>query len=195
MALQSQGKLDEAINHYRRVLLLKPDFVLALHNLGMVLGLRGRPDEAISYYQRVLQINPNDAQTHKDLAIILLREGKLYKAANHYRQCLQINSDDADALNNLAWIFATAEDNKLRNSSDAVEFAQRACKLTDYKHPGLLDTLAVAYAAAGRFNQAIETAEKAIKLADSAGKKDLTDKIQSRLQLYQAGQAYRQKQP
>jgi len=45
----------------------------------------------------------------------------------------------------------------------------------------------------GRFEDAIETAEKAMELAVSAGRKDLAAEIQDRLQSYQAGQPYRKK--
>ena len=65
--------------------------------------------------------------------------------------------------------------------------------MTDYNDPELLDTLAAAYASAGDFSKAIETAEKAIKLAEAAGRKDYSREIQARLQLYKAGKPYREK--
>jgi len=86
---------------------------------------------------------------------------------------------------------ATTEDAQIQNSADAVKFAERCCKLTNYQNPEILDTLAAAYAATERFEQAIETAEKAIRLAEAAGKSKLAEEIHGRLQLYQAGQSYR----
>ena len=56
----------------------------------------------------------------------------------------------------------------------------------------MLDTLAAAYAAAGKFSEAIETAEKAVRLAEQTGRKDLVGEIQGRLQLYKAGQSYQE---
>ena len=56
----------------------------------------------------------------------------------------------------------------------------------------LLDTLAVAYAAADRFDEAKATAEKALNIAKSSGKEDLAGKIQKRIKLYEAGQPYRE---
>jgi hypothetical protein len=53
--------------------------------------------------------------------------------------------------------------------------------------------LAVAYAAAGRFNDAITTAEQAINIAGTHGQKNVVSEIQSRLELYKAGRAYIQK--
>ena len=75
----------------------------------------------------------------------------------------------------------------------AVELAQHTCELTGYKDPSLLDTLAVAYAAAGRFDEAKATAEKALNIAKETGRENLAVAIQERIKLYQANQQYRQK--
>ena len=90
----------------------------------------------------------------------------------------------------MAWTLATTKDAKIRDSVQAVKFAQRACELTDYKQPGVLDTLAAAYASADNFPPALETAQKAIKLASSTDKKELAQQIQDRLNLYKANQSY-----
>jgi spermidine synthase len=54
-----------------------------------------------------------------------------------------------------------------------------------------LDTLAAAYAAAGRFAEAVAAAERAVPLAESGGQAELARRIQSRLELYRAGRPYR----
>ena len=90
----------------------------------------------------------------------------------------------------MAWILACTKDANLRNSAEAVEYAKGACELTVNNQPAMLDTLAAAHAAAGNFPKAVKTAQKAIELAESADKKELTQKIQTRLQLYQANQVY-----
>ena len=82
-------------------------------------------------------------------------------------------------------------DEKLLNPTEAVRLAERACELTDYKQPGMLDTLGVAYAAAGRFTEAIETAEKAIGLAREAKQAELIEDMESHLQLYKKNKPYR----
>jgi spermidine synthase len=64
--------------------------------------------------------------------------------------------------------------------------------LTGNSNANFLDTLAVAYAAAGRFNDAIATAQKAIELARSASQAQLVQKMEARLQLYRDGQPYHQ---
>jgi spermidine synthase len=94
----------------------------------------------------------------------------------------------------LAWIQATHNQTKFRNPEEAVDNALRACELTKYKNPGVLDTLAAAYAAAGRFSDAVATAEKALELTPSS-KKEVAARIQDRLRLYKIGQPYVQPQP
>ena len=69
--------------------------------------------------------------------------------------------------------------------------AQRACEVTGFKVPAYLDTLAVAYAAVGRFMEAVAVAQRAIELARSSGQAQLAKEIDARLALYQAGRPYR----
>ena len=60
-----------------------------------------------------------------------------YKSAiDYYFQQLQLNPNSMDALHNLAWILATCSDERIRKSALAVEYAKKACQLSDYKIPG-----------------------------------------------------------
>jgi len=77
-------------------------------------------------------------------------------------------------LNDLAWIRATAPDSRLRNGAEAVKLAEQACKLTEFKDPQLIGTLAAAYAEAGQFEQAVENGERAKELALATGQSDVS---------------------
>ena len=52
----------------------------------------------------------------------------------------------------------------MRDGDYAANVAEQICKLTKYKEPQFLDTLAVTHAEAGNFNRAIKAARLAIKL-------------------------------
>ena len=93
-------------------------------------------------------------------------------------------------MNNLAWLLATHKDPKFRDPQEAVRLAERACQLTSHEDPSVLDTLAVAYAAANRFPEAVATAESAIELADSTGQKEMAEHIRKRLEFYRRNQPY-----
>jgi tetratricopeptide (TPR) repeat protein len=193
IALDKLGRLDEAIEHYRQALELKSDDPTMHEQLATALCRKGNFEEAIKDYEDWLRLNPNQAEIVKNMGNIYLMAGKTKQAIDYWAKAVELKPDFSEALNNLAWMLSTTKDNNLRNLSDAVKYAQRACELTDYKQAELLDTLAVTYAAVGSFPEAIETAEKAIELAKAAGKKDLAEEIRKRLELYKAGQPYHEK--
>ena len=53
------------------------------------------------------------------------------------------------------------------------------------------DTLAAAYAEAGRFSEAVETARKALELATQQKEQSLAESIQKRIALYEAKTPFR----
>jgi len=92
----------------------------------------------------------------------------------------------------LAWILATHPDARLRDSAQALQLATRAFELSPPNDAAALDTLAAAYAEAGRFDDAIKSAQRAAELAQADGPKQLLGDIQARLLLYRAGKPYRE---
>ena len=94
------------------------------------------------------------------------------------------------AMNNLAWYLVVNPKMTADNPDRMIQLAQRACELTNYKDPIDLDTLAAAFAANGKFSQAIEIAEKALELCQSPEQQTLKKEIENRLVLYKAGKPY-----
>jgi tetratricopeptide (TPR) repeat protein len=84
---------------------------------------------------------------------------------------------------------ATDPDPHARRPNDAIDLARQACQLSN-DHPLALDALAAAYAAAGRFPQAVGTAQNALANARQGGNVKHAAEIASRLQLYQSGKPY-----
>ena len=190
LALASQGKLDEAISHYRRALQINPDFAQAHNNLGVALARQEKLNEAITHFIEVVRLDPNSAKAHYTLARALEDGGRTKEAITEFKETLRLRPNQVGPMNSLAWLLATHKENKFRNPEEAIRLAERACEVTKYEDAGLVDTLAAAYAASGRFSDAVATAEKAVKLAASTGNKERTEEIQNRLELYKRGQPY-----
>jgi Flp pilus assembly protein TadD len=92
----------------------------------------------------------------------------------------------------LAWIYATAGGKAAsQHAAEAVRLAEQACEISGRKESGPLDTLAVAYANAGRFEEAVKTGEEAFSIAKAAGENDLADSIRARIALYKKGSPFR----
>lgn len=190
IALARKMKLDEAIACFRRGLQLHPDSDRLHNNLGKTLSSARRWSEAADEYRRALQLDPGNYKAHMNLADALIEQRRPAEAIGHYVEALRLKPTWVPAMNDLAWLLATHPDAGVREPAEAVKRAERACALTNYRNPMMLDTLAAAYAAAGRFSDAVRTAQTALKLIGSSGRNPLADKLQARLKLYTAGQPY-----
>ncbi|MGP8198118.1 MAG: tetratricopeptide repeat protein [Limisphaerales bacterium] len=189
LSRQADG-MDEAISQYQQALQIKPDFPEAHLNLGNALFKEGRTDEAISQYQLALQFQPDSADTHVDLGNALVQQNKLDEAISQYQRALQIDPTHPGGLNNLAWLMAASPQASLRNGSKAVELARKASAATGGNDPFVLHTLAAALAEAGRFSEAVETAQRALQLAGAQSNSELAAQLQLETKLYRAGSSY-----
>ena len=192
VVLAKQDKTDEAILHYKRAIEINPDYLDAHNKLAVLLARQGNREEAVAHFQEAVRLDPGSSELHRNLATALSDQGNIEEALLHYREAIRLNSKDPIPHNNLAWIRATHPNPKFRNGAEAVEFAEQACELVKEKNPSLLDTLAAAYAEAGRFPEAVARVEEAISLAASVGPGGLVPELERRLQGYRAGRPYRE---
>ena len=193
VGLEQEGRLSEAMVHYRIQAVLSPLDYRVHYSLARAFGKQGRWAEAIGEYNAAADMgaNPDDYVAHLNFADALTHLGREQEAVSHLNEALRIEPDSTEAMNNLAWMLATSPDTNVRDGKRAVELAERACKLTQYKKTIMMGTLAAAYAEAGQFDDAITTAEKACILASESGNQDLLKKNQELLNLYQNHQTYR----
>jgi tetratricopeptide (TPR) repeat protein len=187
-----QGRMGEAVSQYQKALEIEPDYAEAHNNLGNGFFQLGRVDEAISQYRKALQIKPDYADAQFNLGRALLQKGSIDEAIPHFQKALQIAPADLTIQNKLAWLLATCPQASLRNGNKAVELARHDNELAGGKDPVLLGTLAAAFAEAGQFGDAVQSAQKAIELAQAAGRQDLAGRLNGELQFYEAGRPFHQ---
>jgi protein O-mannosyl-transferase len=186
-----QQKLEEAAAQCRLSLAIEPK-VPAHFFLAQALQAQGHFDEALEHYNAVLRSQP-DAEIHAALAGLFEQRGQIQQAIEHYREALQLPPVLWTVRNNLAWILATTPDPAKRDGKEAVQLAEQACALTGQREPMVLGTLAAAYAEAGRFAEAVETAKKAAGLAEEAKEVELASRNGQLLELYRARQPYHER--
>jgi tetratricopeptide (TPR) repeat protein len=190
IVLLQKGATDEAIDHFQKALQIRPDYAEAYNNLGNALRRKGRLDEAIAQYQIALQLNAGYAEAHRGLGNALLQKGNVDEAITHFQDALQIKPADPASQNNLAWVLATSGQASLRNGAKALQLARQANTLTGGERPFILHTLAAAFAEAGQFPDAVETAQHALRLAQAQSDTRLAAQLRSEVKLYQAGKPY-----
>ncbi len=162
--LNARGEFARAAAHVERLLALRADGkTYAL--LGEVLLARGRSDEArIAFESAVEKKTPRLDRVHVHLARLALERGDDANAAEHYHAALQMRPGSSAIANDLAWLLATSADPSVRNAEVATAAAEQLAKVEENPHH--LDTLAAAYAAGGRFDDAVRTASRAAELAE-----------------------------
>ncbi len=190
IALLHLERFGDATNAFARALELQPDLIeTRLHLAGTLLRM-GDPHGAVAQYRIALGKNADEPRVHLGLARALYRAGDLSNALGHFRMALEKQPDWPEALNDAAWVLATAPEPALRDPARAVELAERANALSWRARPNFLGTLAAAYAAAGRFSNAVAAAEEAIALAEKeATLTNFVARTRARLELYRAGQS------
>ena len=190
--LSARGKSDEAVRYYLEALHFNPADVGAHYHLGLEWRQRGRVDEAVASFREAVRLEPDIADAHLQLADALANRRAISEAIFQYRETLRLDPGSVLALNNLAWILATRPEPQFRNGPEAVQLAEHACELTLYQQTVLVGTLAAAYAEAGRFDDAVSTAQTACALASERNDPGLLQKNRELLALYQARQPYRE---
>jgi tetratricopeptide (TPR) repeat protein len=188
-----EGRTTEALKYYQKALELKPDSAKTHYNLASLFVARGQLDEAIKHYQRALELMPDFTRARYQLGLALQSRGKFAAAIAQFQRVLELDPRHVTAQNNLAWLLATCPDNSLRNGNKAVELAQQAVQLSGGNSPEILDTLAAAYAEAGRYPEAVETARRALDLSAAQNNKPLAQVIQTQLKLFETHSPYREK--
>ena len=191
-ALLQKRRIDDAIVHYQKAVAIRPDYFLARYGLGHALLERGKLDAAIEHSRAALLIQPNNADCQTILAIALDEEGQSVEAVKHYEKALEISPQSVSALNNLAWLLATGSNASLRNGARAIQLATQADQLSGGTNTLVLRTLAAAYAEAGQFGKAIESARSAMQLGRSQGDDSLVTELQQQIALYELGLPYRE---
>jgi protein O-mannosyl-transferase len=190
--LVEQARFAEARDCFQPLAENDPLRAEACECLGIGLAKKGQADAAIREFANALKLDPKRAGTHRSMGNALVMAGKIEEAIASYRAAMRLQPDLQEALNNLAWLLATHKDSKLRDGAEAVRLAEQAVKITSGKYGDTLDTLSAAYAEAGRFPEAIAAAQRALAATNPTPDAARIKQIQARLQLYQAGNAWRE---
>ena len=185
--LADQNDFAGAISYFEKTIELRPDSIQAAYaheNMGTVFRKQNRHLDAAFHFTRAVQLKPDFAKARFDLADSLLLQGRLDEAVENLRAAIQVEPNWIAPINNLAFLIASHPELKYRDPNEAIDLAQRACGLSNYQNPVILGTLSTAYAAAGKFSEAIETVKKAINLAQSANQPQVKQRLEFLMSLY-----------
>jgi cytochrome c-type biogenesis protein CcmH/NrfG len=141
-------------------------------------------DKAAKEYETVLQTDSQNPDTWRRLGIALNSSGQSQDALAAYREAVRLGPYRVEALNDLAWFLATDSHSELRDGTEAIRLAEKACALSGETEPRFFGTFDAALAEAGRFDEAIKMASKTIKLAKESGQTAIAEAAAKRIELY-----------
>ncbi len=213
--LQRQGRSDEAIEVLTALVADRPDHPVARYNLATALCRRERYVDALPQFEAALRIQPEFAEAAYNLGTADLKLRRLSDAERWLREAIRLRPGYGLARSNLAlvleqtgraeearaqrlaglrmraWSLATQDNPRARNGEEAVRLAEQVCRETGWSDPEALDTAAAAYAEAGRFQEAVVAAEKALAVLGPTGPEDLRNAIAERLSGFRSSRPYR----
>ena len=180
--LAQAGKMDQAISLYRTMVQRVPGDEKAHYNLALALKLHGQLHAALRHYREAARLKPDYVIAVYNVGEVSEQLGDLDAAFSAYQKALKLKPELIPALNSLSRLFAVGSDPGRRDPIKAVHLAEKANKLTDHQDPYLLETLSVAYEAAGRQADAASIVRQAMSLARKAGNNRLVQRLKSRLE-------------
>jgi len=210
--LESEKRYPEAIAAFRKVLDAKPDFAMAHARLGTTYAVVGEKTLAVSHLQEASKYDPDDPYAPGMLGWLAFLDGRAEEAIGHYRQADEVEPYSAKLNYQMGLAFAKLERwpeavERLRKSvvidpqggqatfmlgralrrtgqlAESIRYGQKAAQLTRYEESEIVLNLSDAYAEAGDWDQAVQTAEKGLSAAQ-AHRPRMVPQIRQRLEDY-----------
>ena len=194
---QKNKQYQESIDTVHRIINSEPDadawYLLSQNYLQME-----DTDKALEYAFKAVELDDKHVPARIGIADTYLTLGKYKEAIAHFEIAFTHNENLLTSLNDVAWLQASQKDPEVFSPVSALRYAEQAAALLD-KTPAnkenqaqVLDTLAVALAANGKFKEAAETATQAYQLSIKQDKPAFAERIKSRIKLYEQEKAYRE---
>jgi tetratricopeptide (TPR) repeat protein len=160
-ALKGQGKLEEAVEHYRRAIELRPDDAYAYSNLGACYGDLGRYEEAIKVLNEAIKYDPRLANAYTNLGYVCGKAGLGEKEIEAYKTAITVKPTSFEAHYNLGCVYE-----KQGRLAEAIEAYRQALKLRPDSAKAHYN-LGIAYFESGRPAEAIEAYKQTIEIEPS----------------------------
>jgi len=189
--LNDQGKPGEALEYCRMAVALNPGSSSSHNGLGVVLAELGQADEALREFFEAERLDARSSAPYFQSGRALLKLGRPAEAVRQFDQALRLDPGNLSRLIYVARVLAADPDPRARNGPEALALAQRAAQLGGAGQPVVLDTLAMACAELGRFDEASGWARQAVAQARAGGASEDATNMQQRLNLYEKHQPAR----
>ena len=186
---RGRGETADAVAAYQKAMAADPEHGQALAALAGLLGETGRYPQSAAVYNRLVALEPDNRGARMGEITALILAGQDAAARARLEAALARDPGDVDVQDVLARHLAAAADRSVRDGARAVELARR---LYD-RFPTLesMETLAMAYAEAGRYVEAVDWQEKLLERVEreSGSNSREADRVRANLARYEQGRS------
>jgi len=124
LAYQKKGETDNAIEAYKKVIEIKPDYVASYNNLGNAYLSKNMTEEALNMYKKSIEVDPNTAEGYYNLGILYSRKGDNNKALQLYSKAITIRPEYADV-----WFASGIVEYNRRDYARAAQLFKKAVEI------------------------------------------------------------------
>jgi len=120
----SEGKIDEAIDHYSSAIAIDPFTEMPYYNRGTLYAQKGLYRQALDDFSKVLQLSPDNLQGYNNRGIVFTKMGRYPEALNDFTEAIRLNPEEAQLYENRAAVYL-----KQKNLKAACADLKKACDL------------------------------------------------------------------
>jgi tetratricopeptide (TPR) repeat protein len=182
--LQANGRDSEAIDHFSAALRTRPNYPEAQLRLASSLRRSGRAKESLRQYEQVLAGSPDNSEARIGETMVLVKLGRYLDARDLLASGARTYPDQPIFAHGLARLLATAPDDHVRDGEQSITLIQTLLQ-KEQRTPELGETLAMALAAVGRYDEAVAVQRDLMMGAERAGLHAVNERLSRNLVLYQ----------
>lgn len=191
ICLAEQGRAEEAAPHFKTAardpylsLAASAEWLRAAYDTGQPDGI----DAARAHWQASQRTAPPGYAELARHYFAAWRDGERARAWRYFLRAVEREPANLELLNNVAWMLAVDPASPIPRQT-ALEWALRAEALSP-GHPAILDTVAAAYAANGRYEDALRKIAEALEQAAPSGQAPSIAKLKDRQERYRKRKAW-----
>ena len=188
--LQEQGHHAAAIERFAAALRARPTYAEAQLRLATSLRRVGRAKEALAQYQQILAANANLSEARFGRAMALVQLGRFQEARDQLRADATAYPEQSIFTHGLARLLAAAPDDRVRDGDRAIALVGELLA-KEQRTLELGETMAMALAAATRYEEAIRVQQDLMKGLENTGLQHVVPRLAKNLALYERRQPCR----
>jgi tetratricopeptide (TPR) repeat protein len=125
----------------------------------------GDKDKAIAEFDEAIRLNPQEALAWRVRGATYAARADYAKQLADYAESIRVDPENPDSRHHRVVLRSACVDEKFRDGKQAIEDATKACELAEWQNPLYLSGLAMAYAEAGDFDQAIKYQQRVLEFS------------------------------